>query len=370
MKHATSLAAGLMLMLSPMAFAVDTDGDGYDDNSDNCTLVANPDQRDTDEDGFGNRCDGDFDNDLQINAVDLGVLRANFFSAFPDTDLDGDGITNTVDLGIFKAAFFGVPGPTSSTPDVNPCDCYFSGDCNDGFCDWGPSGFTVEDVCFWRTPKPNGLPGMGCDTEYEGAWGPICDGVCTSATVGSLIGRESVELIVTGIEHWKNALVVPSAAGGGAVDSAEVAAVQALPFVGADAALELGRHVADLLSMASEFGFYDYFCHYEHYPNQPGEFVDIQNDTCRIQSAELSVAALKAELQAPGSGAAHIAQVASYCAPAVWQSLFAPRCAPGPDALSCFAGVVADLGVFLSTPRAAAPGSEEALLDALNAKRQ
>ena len=369
MSYRTAFAVGLVLLLGAPAQAADTDNDGYDDNNDNCTLLANVDQRDTDGDGYGNRCDGDFDNDLQINAVDLGIMRANFFGANPDTDLDGDGETNTVDLGLFKAAFFGVPGPTSSTPTVNPCNCYFSGDCNDGFCDWGPNGFTVEDVCFWRTPKPNGVPGQGCDAEYEGAWGPICDGTCTTPLVGTLIGRESIDLLVTGIEHWKNALVVPSAAGGGAVDSAEVAAVQALDFTAPDAALELGRHVADLLSMASDFGFYDYFCHYEHHPDEPGEFVDIQNDTCRIQSAELSVAALKAELQAPGSGAAHIAQIANHCAPAVWQSLFAPRCAPGPDALSCFANVVADLGVFMSTPRATAPGTEEALLEALRARR-
>ena len=51
---------------------IDRDGDGIPDTSDNCTLVANADQRDTDGDGYGNRCDGDFDNDLKVNAFDVG----------------------------------------------------------------------------------------------------------------------------------------------------------------------------------------------------------------------------------------------------------------------------------------------------------
>jgi hypothetical protein len=35
----------------------DSDGDGYFDASDNCPLVANPDQKDTDGDGIGNACE-------------------------------------------------------------------------------------------------------------------------------------------------------------------------------------------------------------------------------------------------------------------------------------------------------------------------
>lgn len=39
--------------------AIDTDGDGVTDSSDNCTLTPNPLQRDTDADGYGNICDAD-----------------------------------------------------------------------------------------------------------------------------------------------------------------------------------------------------------------------------------------------------------------------------------------------------------------------
>lgn len=51
----------------------DVDNDGFSDAEDNCKLVANPDQRDTDGDGFGNWCDVDDDGD-GINDTDDKVL--------------------------------------------------------------------------------------------------------------------------------------------------------------------------------------------------------------------------------------------------------------------------------------------------------
>ena len=36
---------------------IDSDGDGIDDTADNCRAAYNPDQRDWDNDGTGNRCD-------------------------------------------------------------------------------------------------------------------------------------------------------------------------------------------------------------------------------------------------------------------------------------------------------------------------
>ena len=49
--------------------APDTDGDGDSaDDADNCTLVSNPTQCDSDGDGYGNRCDGDLNNNSFTNA--------------------------------------------------------------------------------------------------------------------------------------------------------------------------------------------------------------------------------------------------------------------------------------------------------------
>ena len=43
--------------------AFDFDGDGIGDNADNCALIANGDQVDTDGDAEGDECDLDDDND-------------------------------------------------------------------------------------------------------------------------------------------------------------------------------------------------------------------------------------------------------------------------------------------------------------------
>ncbi len=97
----------------------DTDGDGVADSDDNCTTVANADQRDTNNDGFGNRCDGDLNDDCIVNPVDLGILKSVFFTNDADADFDGDGVVNAVDLGIFKSLYFQSPGPSGVTDD---CD--------------------------------------------------------------------------------------------------------------------------------------------------------------------------------------------------------------------------------------------------------
>ena len=88
----------------------DGDTDGIIDQADNCPDASNAGQRDTDGDGFGNVCDADLNNDGIVNVVDLGLLRAVFFTADPDADFNGDGVVNVVDLGILRAMFFGPPG--------------------------------------------------------------------------------------------------------------------------------------------------------------------------------------------------------------------------------------------------------------------
>jgi len=95
---------------------VDTDGDGVNDASDNCTLIPNPDQRDTDNDGFGNICDGDFDNNLAVNFADLVFMKSVFFTSNADADLNGDGAVNFADLVRLKSLFFKPPGPSGLIP--------------------------------------------------------------------------------------------------------------------------------------------------------------------------------------------------------------------------------------------------------------
>jgi hypothetical protein len=103
----------------------DADKDGISDDKDNCILQANgplaPDaggfsQRDTDDDGYGNVCDPDFDNSGNVDFADLAYLKSVFFSADVDADLDGDGKVDFADLAIQKSMFFQPPGPSGLVP--------------------------------------------------------------------------------------------------------------------------------------------------------------------------------------------------------------------------------------------------------------
>ena len=69
-----TLLAGLAL--SATAFAADTDLDGIDDSIDNCTDFFNPHQLDSDDDLYGNACDGDLNNDGVVNATDYYILAS------------------------------------------------------------------------------------------------------------------------------------------------------------------------------------------------------------------------------------------------------------------------------------------------------
>lgn len=100
--------------------ALDSDHDGIDDGFDNCLLVANPDQRDTDGDGFGNFCDTDLNNDRITNTMDTGILKSVFscntasnpgIDMCDHADFNGDGVVNNLDVGISKQYFQLPPGP-------------------------------------------------------------------------------------------------------------------------------------------------------------------------------------------------------------------------------------------------------------------
>jgi len=368
-----TLVSLVLFLAWPIALAqntFDSDNDGFDDNSDNCTLTFNSDQRYTNGDGFGNLCDPDLNDDEQVNSTDLLIIRQVFFTNDPDADLNGDAAVNFIDLGILKSRFFQAPGPTGTHPSIPNCNCTFSSDCPSGnLCDWGPISFTVEDNCWWRTPMPQGVPGMGCYMEYEGPWGNLCDGYCTVFARGSSIGFERTDVVIASVGIWADALLEPAAAGVGPVDTALARAAQELDYVGNNTAMKIGRHVADLLSMATSLNFYDYFQHYESNPNEPAKFVDIESHDCHINSARLVIKALQFELGQSGSGIEYLMDIEKHCETKILQSQFAPRCKSGPDALECFTGVVAEMAVFLSTPLQASSNPAKTILDGLHSTR-
>ncbi len=95
----------------------DTDGDTIDDLFDNCTLIANSDQRDTDSDGYGSVCDPDFNQNNFVDPVDFSLLKSRFGQpGWPDQDLNGNGIVDPSDFSRLKTMFGGPPGPSALAP--------------------------------------------------------------------------------------------------------------------------------------------------------------------------------------------------------------------------------------------------------------
>jgi hypothetical protein len=98
----------------------DFDGDGVPDTQDNCIELSNADQRDTDNDGYGNRCDADIaiPNDGVVNLSDYSAFRAAFGGtgtltpAQQNADFNGDGNVNLSDYSIFRSLFGKAPGPS------------------------------------------------------------------------------------------------------------------------------------------------------------------------------------------------------------------------------------------------------------------
>ncbi len=89
----------------------DSDEDGVNDELDNCTVTANSDQIDTDSDGYGNRCDADFNNDCSVNFLDIAAFSSEFLGTNPLFDINGDGNVNFLDFTFVSQQFLQVPGP-------------------------------------------------------------------------------------------------------------------------------------------------------------------------------------------------------------------------------------------------------------------
>ena len=117
--------AGLLAFgLSFSAFAgsvTDTDADGVPDAYDNCSTTPNGPslgtgscnaQEDYDQDGYGQICDADFDNNNSTVIGDLNALLANFgVAADLPTDIDCNGSTVVGGLNALLAKFGTPPGP-------------------------------------------------------------------------------------------------------------------------------------------------------------------------------------------------------------------------------------------------------------------
>jgi hypothetical protein len=100
------------------AVETDTDGDGVPDSRDNCILVPNPDQKDSDNDGYGDACDGDVNNDGIVNSLDVALVRDAFGTRTNRGDTNGDGIVNASDVALVRRLFGTRPGPSAWHPNL------------------------------------------------------------------------------------------------------------------------------------------------------------------------------------------------------------------------------------------------------------
>ena len=78
------LAVVALLSCAFQANAQDADGDGVPDTSDNCLVEGNPRQLDPDLDGYGNRCDGDLDQDGDTDQDDGDLFLSWCGGGLPD----------------------------------------------------------------------------------------------------------------------------------------------------------------------------------------------------------------------------------------------------------------------------------------------
>lgn len=92
----TDTRAGQQDVWGATIVALDSDGDGARDTTDNCPVLANRLQRDGDGDGLGNECDSDADGDSIANAS--------------DTDDDNDGALDVQDCAATDKLVFARPG--------------------------------------------------------------------------------------------------------------------------------------------------------------------------------------------------------------------------------------------------------------------
>ncbi len=120
----------LLLLVASIGYGVDdADADGVPDSFDNCITypngpllgpidVSNPYyivQMDSDEDGYGNACDCDFNNDGGCGLDDTSRLLTSIGSANPadaELDMNGDGAPGLDDLTTKLQRVGFQPGPS------------------------------------------------------------------------------------------------------------------------------------------------------------------------------------------------------------------------------------------------------------------
>ncbi len=144
----------------------DTDGDGVNDDVDNCKGKANTDQADQDGDSVGNACDPDRDGDGAVNPVDNCPATANDGQKDSDGNGTGDACQDGDGDGVMDAG--------DNCPLVpNPDQANFDGDPQGDACDGDDDSDNIGDA-YDKCPQLATAQAGNEDDDGDGL-GAACD---------------------------------------------------------------------------------------------------------------------------------------------------------------------------------------------------
>ena len=157
----TKRIVGVSVDIGPYEFNIDTDGDGFHDQADNCPESVNIDQLDLDGDEVGDVCDADDDGDGVDDNFDAFPLDAT-----ESIDTDSDGVGDNADA-FPNNALYSVDSDADGMPDewemrygLNPNDA------SDATSDIDNDGVTALDE-FLAGTIPSGSLDIDGNEDYD-----------------------------------------------------------------------------------------------------------------------------------------------------------------------------------------------------------